>query len=269
MSKRTFTPRSTVSQTAISGSDQALSAGVDFPDSQWWVWAGNGNVTARVQFPAPITPPQAGADLQLIRLLLRKSADGGNATPCDINLYQNGVLLASLASGVTPSTFTGEVFQVTWDAALLQTAEGSLLEVEVVQTAGGSGNPANRRGVEIGSIEWTYEDGIGARRLVRHRACDGSCCVAAPRFPLGDGVTVAHQGSDCQFHLTSVNGKENHGCQIMENTVLLPNPGTPSALKGESRDALTMFLETCLDWPQNTAITKDLGSCCWVWEDDL
>lgn len=269
MSKRTFTPRSTVSQSSIAGSNQQLSAGIDFPDSLWWAWSGNGNVAARIQFPAPITPPAPGAGLQLVRLLLRKSADGGNAVSCDVSLYQNGVLLTPLGN-VSPTGLAGEVFSFTWDASLLQTADGSLVELDIVQTNGGSGNPANRRGLEIGSLEWTYEDNIGARRLVRHRACDGSCCVAAPRWPLGAGTAEdPHQNSDCQFRLTSVDGKENHGCRIMENVVLLPNPGTPSDLKGETRDTLTMFLETCLDWPQNTDTDFDCGVCCWRWEDDV
>ena len=267
MSKRTYTPRTTVEQIAIGGSNQQLSAGVAFPDNAWWTWSGNGNVSFTVQFPTPFLPPQTGSNLQKVELFVRKTAAGGNAVPCSIELRQNGSTIVSFGS-IEVTSETGEFFTFLWDASVLNTSDASLLQLTVIQTDGGTGNPGNRRAVEINSAELTVEDGIGVRRLVRHRACDGSCCVSSPRFPNGAGTTESpHQNSDCRFHLT--NGKENHGCQIMENVVFLPNPGTPAELIGETLDARDLFIQTCLDWPQNTDTAFDCGNCCWRWENDI
>jgi RHS repeat-associated protein len=56
------------------------------------------------------------------------------------------------------SDTTGEVVSVTWDAALLRTADGSDVELVVVGHRSG-GSPKNRRTVGVGAVEWNAEYG--------------------------------------------------------------------------------------------------------------
>ena len=97
------------------------------------------------------------------------------------------------------------------------------------------------------------------------RRCDGQCCRESPRFPNADGT-------DCIHHLTSSDGKENAGCELMNNPAKRPNPGVKSVLVGwESLKAVDVFQDTCVDWPHNTPVIHqkigDTGGCCWQWEE--
>ena len=184
-------------------------------------------------------------------------------------MRQGGSAIATLGNATITSP-TGETLIFTFDAAALNNPIGNEIDLEINQDSGGTGPVANRAGFDIGSIDWIYEDGIGADRLVRQRACDGACCIAAPRFPLGAGTPAdPHQGSDCEKR-TLPNGKQFHGCTLIEDTSLQPPVGAKSLLNlmgGE--DQLDIFIATCLLWPQNTVPTANIGDCCWIWEPDI
>ncbi len=92
--------------------------------------------------------------------------------------------------------------------------------------------------------------------LQQLRRCDGSCCRQSPRFPNADGT-------DCGMRSTTL-GKESKGCRLMTGEITLKDDGTKSFAFPE-RDALQVYVDTCVNWPQNTRPGKDLGDCCWEW----
>ena len=67
-----------------------------------------------------------------------------------------GAPLATLVSGATLSSDTGEVVSVTWNASLLGASDGSAVELRIVGHRSG-GNPTKRRTVEVGAIEWNVD----------------------------------------------------------------------------------------------------------------
>lgn len=127
----------------------------DSPDGAWGTWDGNGDTICGVNFPTPSANPSGSA--QEFRVLIRKSASGGNDTTWALQLREGGIQVGSnLATGTTTST-TGEVVSGTWNAASLGTADGSAVQCYLVQTGGGGGAPASRRGVEVGAVEWNAD----------------------------------------------------------------------------------------------------------------
>lgn len=128
----------------------------DSPDGAWGAWDGNGNTICRTSFPTPTGGnPTGGAGLQEFRVQIRKTSSGGNGADWSLQLYENGVIVgAALATGTTTALDPGEVVSGTWDAADLGTADGSLVECRLEQTAGGTGSPSGRRGIEVGALEW-------------------------------------------------------------------------------------------------------------------
>lgn len=128
----------------------------DSPDAAWLDWDGNGNTICRVTFPTPTGPPNVGADLQEFRVLIRNDAAGSNSTSWSLELWENGVLDSVLNTGSDPAE-GGVVVSGTWNASSLGTADGSLVECRLIQTAGGSGSPTNRKGIEVGAVEWNVD----------------------------------------------------------------------------------------------------------------
>ena len=136
----------------------------DSPDGVFGTWDGNGNTDARVSFPTPSGNPAVGADLQEFRVQIR---DGGGVNNADwsLQLWENGVLDSVLATGSNPGT-GGTVVAGTWNASSLGTADGSVVECALIQTAGAAGSPGNRNEIEVGAFEWNVTfDEAGARRV--------------------------------------------------------------------------------------------------------
>ena len=282
MSKRTLTPLAIFSQSNLTGNESDLGSGIDFFDDRWLDWDGNGQVNFRARFLSCPTPPQVGAGLQTIRALVRRSPLSGSQTVnAEFRLQQNGQAVTSFGSfDITDPN--SQLFTFTFDASLLIDPSGINPEIVIDQNSGGTGQ--GRSGLDVGAAELIYQDGVGNFRLVRWRACDGTCCIDAPRFPLGAGTPAdPHQGSDCLHHSPAI-GKQFHGCALIEDAQQQPTPGVKSILKGmEADDSLDIFLATCVNWPQNTTPTEDinpeppmgsappreLGNCCWRWEPDI
>jgi hypothetical protein len=215
-----------------------------------------------------ITNPQVGAGLQTVRAVVRRSAlSGNNDVNAEFRLQQSGQAVVSFGTFLIDNAVS-QLFTFTFDAALLPDPTGVEMEIVINQTTGGTGG--QRAGLDVNACELIYEDGIGSDRLVRHRACDGSCCIAAPRFPNGAGtVEDPHQGSDCIHHNVG-QGKQFNGCILIEDIAQQPTAGVKSILKGmEAEDALNVFIDTCVNWPQNTTPDALLGDCCWRWEPDV
>ena len=271
MSKRTYNPTALIRQANTSSPNIGqFSFGVDFPDDVWVLASGGGAVELQGQFPSPSTTPAPGAGKQRFRVRVRKNASGGLDPDFELRLMQNGIQQAVLATGRVITSDTGQDFSVAWDAALLGDPSGVGVGLELAQTGGNTGQQSSRRYIDINAFDWTYEDDIGAFRLVKQFPCDGRCCVAAPRWPIGDGDVIPHQGSDCEKRIVGPDGKEFRGCTLINDASQRPLPGNEfsSLKKMGTEDALAVFLDTCLLWPQNTDVGEDIADCCWVWEDD-
>ena len=145
-----------VSSSNLTGATVAnLDDDPDAPDADWATATSVADTSLQAGFPTPPSDPAVGADLQEFRVLLRKDVSGGNDPDYDLELWESGggAPLATLVSGATLSSDTGEVVSVTWDASLLGTADGSAVELRVVGNRSG-GNPSKRRTVEVGAVEW-------------------------------------------------------------------------------------------------------------------
>lgn len=194
-------PDTLAAQTNLSGAVAAVQDDPDSPDGSWLTATDVGADTeARVTFPTPTGNPTAGAALQEFRVQVRRTNTGGsNGTPTvAIELYEDGVLVASLASGVGVTSTTGEVVSATWDASSLSTADGSAVECRVFGTNTG-GNPSKRRTVEVGAVEWNAEYSAGATVLVMADASHAQTAEAptlVPGYTLAVGAAAHGQVAD-------------------------------------------------------------------------
>ena len=148
-----------VSSTNLTGATVAnLDDDPDAPDANWATATTVADTSLRAGFPTPPGDPTPGAGLQEFRVLLRKDAAGGNDPTYDIELWETGggAPLATLVSGATLSSDTGEVVSATWDASLLGTADGSAVELRIVGHRSG-GSPNSWRTVEVGAVEWNVD----------------------------------------------------------------------------------------------------------------
>jgi len=139
-----------------------IDEGTSSPDGLWGLVAGTNNTTVvRVSFPTPTGNPTVGTDLQEFRAWVRKTNHSTNPTGA-IELYENGSLVASLTSGIAISSTTGQILTGSWNASLLGTADGSLVECRLVGSPGG-GSPSNRASMEVGAVQWgvNYTPGAG------------------------------------------------------------------------------------------------------------
>jgi len=146
----------------------------DDPDTttDYGTWDGNGDTSALLSFDTPTGPPTTGSGLQEFRVAWRKSATGGNAATYSIELYESGVQVAVLATGTIADSTSKEIVSVTWDAASLGTADGSNIEILVLQTGGATGAPGNRRGLELGGVEYNVDYAVSRTVTASTEALD-------------------------------------------------------------------------------------------------
>ncbi len=159
----------------------------DSPDGNWLIWDTSGNSSARTTLATPTGNPTTGSGLQEFRCQIREDGGtGSNDCVYSLELWENGVIVGA----VTPTTgivTTAEVISLTWDAVELSTADGSLVEIMMLQTNGGTGNPASRRGLEVGAMEWNVDYDSGASAVfMKHPDLNG-ITVGGPFFanPIG------------------------------------------------------------------------------------
>lgn len=147
-------PDGIITQTNLSGAIGDLDDDPDDPDGNWWTIVADGDTVAHVSVGTPSRPLLAGADLQEIRVLVRKNAAGGADPDVQVHLYESGNGGNPLASTsvVSVTSETGQVVSLTFDRTLLTDATGADLEVRVEGTANGGG--PNERSVEVGAIEF-------------------------------------------------------------------------------------------------------------------
>ncbi len=159
MANEVLLPTSTTAADAnLTGNHTAVD---DDPDSPGGDWRGassnNSNSASAHGFNTPTGNPTTGAGKQNFKVYARLTA---NATSCTYNVYvsESGTRLnggAAIATGSLTST-TGQLITTTWDATLLGTADGSLVECEFVVTKSGGG-PSSRTTGEVDAIEWNVD----------------------------------------------------------------------------------------------------------------
>jgi len=146
-------------QTNLSGVLSAIQDDPDSPDGNWLTYITNNvDTVCRVSFPTPSGNPTIGAGLQEFKIWVRKQPGTGTPT-VRIELYENGVSKAIILANTSVTSPTGELFSATWNANLLGTPDGSLVECYIYGTAVG-GAPSKRCTVEVGAVEWNVTYGI-------------------------------------------------------------------------------------------------------------
>lgn len=152
MATQRVTPDVLITQTGLTGTVANIVDDPDSPDGNWLTTSNNTSTVCHVSFLTPSSSLNTGAGLQEFRCLVRKTNQSTNPT-ATVDLYENGTLITNLVSSTTISTTTGIVLSGTWNASLLGTSDGSLVECRITGTPGG-GSPGNRASVEVGAIEW-------------------------------------------------------------------------------------------------------------------
>jgi hypothetical protein len=136
-----------------------------------------------VAFDTPVGGLVSGADLQTFRVLVRKT---GTANPTvDVALYEDGVEVATLVSGTSVTSSTGQVVTATWNAASLADSTGADVECYVYGHSSGTSQ------VEIGAIAWdAYVGGIGAATLPLLTASGAGTVTAGTATLEGTGAAT-------------------------------------------------------------------------------
>lgn len=125
----------------------------DGPDDGNWLTRIGNNVdtVCRVSFPTPTGNPTVGADLQGFKIWVRQQPSTAKIPQVRIDLYENGAFVATIMALTDVTSDTGQLFSATWNANLLGTADGSLVECYIF----GDASPQNT--VEVGAVEWNVD----------------------------------------------------------------------------------------------------------------
>ncbi len=130
------------------------------PSTDFADWDGNGNVTVRYGFDTPTGQLSIPGNLQQFRVLLRRAGTGSNTSVFSIRVFEAGSDTGASIQYNIPATTTGfNEYTFNWNAQILTAQSGVNVEIEIDQTAGGSGNPNRRSGIDIAAINWevTYD----------------------------------------------------------------------------------------------------------------
>lgn len=159
MATEVLIPTSTVTgDSNLSGDHTTVDDDPDSPGGDWrTASSNNANSVSAHGFNTPTGNPTTGAGLQNFKIYARLTANG---TACTYNVYvrESGTRLnsgAAIATGTLTST-TGQLITAPWDASLLGTADGSLVECEFEVVKSG-GAPAARTSGEVNAIEWNVD----------------------------------------------------------------------------------------------------------------
>ena len=170
-------PDGLLQQDNLSGSLSDIQDDPDFPDGNWLTYITNNvDTVCRVSFPTPTGNPTGGADLQQFKIWVRRKP-GTGIPQVQMNLYENGIDKGIILALTNVNSATGELFSATWNANLLGTADGSLVECRIFGDAVG-GAPAARCTVEIGAVEWNVTYTLPSAKVTQYLA--GKDC---PEFP--------------------------------------------------------------------------------------
>ena len=156
MATEVLIPDAITTQVSLSGALTDIDEGTTSPDANWLTnTETNGNTNELiVTFPTPSGTLNSGVDLQTIRVWIRR-VSGSNSPQYALSVLENGTPVAT--TSLTVSSTTGELGSLPWNAVGLSNADGSGVEVRILQTGGGTGRGANRSWIEIGAIDWVAD----------------------------------------------------------------------------------------------------------------
>lgn len=164
MAQERLAPDALLLQTNLAGALADIDEDPDSPDGSWLTAdSNNSDSVAAVSFPTPTDTPSTGAGLQEFRIWARTTPNGSTVS-YSIYLRENGTRInggSAIATGSISST-SGEIISATWDASLLGTADGSLVECEAEFKKTG-GPPNSRTTGELGAVEWNAEGAASAK----------------------------------------------------------------------------------------------------------
>jgi len=124
----------------------------DSPDENWLTHIGvKTDTICRVSFPTPTGSPTVGADLQQFKIWVRKQPPDTKSPQVRIELYEDGVSLATILADTDVTSDAGQLFSARWNANLLGTADGSLVECYIF------GSASAKNTVEVGAVEWNVD----------------------------------------------------------------------------------------------------------------
>ncbi len=170
MATETLQPDGSVfALTNLSGAATDVDEGVDSPGGDWLTLGDDAaDSIVRCSFPTPSGDLNTGAGLQKFRCYVRVGTEAAGNTPTlDFGIRETGGG-ADLAvqTGISITSYTGEVIEFTWDASVLAAVNGSAVEAYIVGQRSG-GNGAKRRCVEFDAIEWVVDYAtVGAQDIV-------------------------------------------------------------------------------------------------------
>lgn len=160
MATETLQPDGSVfALTNLTGAAIDVDEGVDSPDGVWLTLSDDGSDSiVRASFPTPTSDPNTGSGLQKFRCYVRIGTEAGGNTPTiDIAVREtSGGSDLAVQTGISVTSYTGQVVEFTWDASVLGAVDGSAVELYAIgQRSGGS--PGSRRCIEFDAIEWVVD----------------------------------------------------------------------------------------------------------------
>jgi len=183
MALQVLAPDAILLQTNLVGAVTDIDEPVGSPDASW-LTAASATVASilRVSFPSPSAGLRTGAGLQQFRVWVRKLNFSGTPT-ATIELWQAGVLTATLLAATNVTSPTGQLLTATWDATGVTAAD---VELRITGTVGGSGG--NRSTIEVGAVEWNAEDGNITLTVVK---VSGSASISTPGVQVQSNASSA------------------------------------------------------------------------------
>jgi len=267
-------PDALLRQDNLTGTLADIDEDPDGPDGLWLTRITNNvDTVCRVGFPTPTGNPTIGVDLQNFKIWVRQQPDGAGADPTvAVSLYENGILVAEIMTATAVPSATGQLFTATWDASLLGTADGSLVECYIYGTAVG-GAPSNRCTVEVGAVEWNVDYSVCSPNISNTPTSKGFGVVAesssywsmgsAPTFPLDDAecffTVTNNSGGSIDINVKAINFVGGVGWTLAgsvgENIVVLKVGKSGDTLEG-NMITLTTIDQLFMDSLADTASKK-------------
>jgi hypothetical protein len=142
------------SVTNLSGAFTQVAVPAYIPSTTWLTApAPAGATSALFSFSASGTdagnlPLKSGANLQTFSIFVRKNVAGGTNPTLKVELYDNGVLKATLVTSLAISSTSGILVVAQWNASALGSLLSQTVQVKVTATAGTTST------IEYGAVEW-------------------------------------------------------------------------------------------------------------------
>lgn len=150
MATARYSPDSIAVQTNLSGTVSAITDDPDSPNASWLTTTSGGLALLRVTFP---TPDNNAQGTQEFKALVRLATGGTNTATGIVRLAESGTTVTS-GTETTLNASGTTMLTLSWNSSSLANRSGVNIEAVVEQVTGTAGNPASRRYMEVGAVEW-------------------------------------------------------------------------------------------------------------------